>query len=40
VKAATFTKAWDKLSDEEQVSFVLAHQADIRDILATEVGSN
>jgi ParB-like chromosome segregation protein Spo0J len=37
-KADGFAKAWNALSDEQQVSFVLAHQADIRDILATEVG--
>jgi ParB-like chromosome segregation protein Spo0J len=38
-KSDTFAKAWSALSDDQQVSFVLAHQADIRDILATEVRS-
>jgi hypothetical protein len=38
-KSSAFTKAWNALSDEQQVAFVLAHQADIRDILATEVRS-
>ena len=38
-KSDIFAKAWNSLSDEQQVSFVLAHQADIRDILATEVRS-
>ena len=40
LRVEAFEKAWDKLSDDQQVSFVFAHQADIRDILATEVGSN
>jgi ParB-like chromosome segregation protein Spo0J len=39
-KADAFAKAWNALPDDQQVSFVLAHQADIRDILATEVGSS
>jgi ParB-like chromosome segregation protein Spo0J len=39
-KADAFAKAWNALPDEQQVSFVLAHQADIRDILATELGSS
>jgi ParB-like chromosome segregation protein Spo0J len=38
-KADTFARAWNGLTDEQQVSFVRAHQADLRDILATEVGS-
>jgi ParB-like chromosome segregation protein Spo0J len=37
-KADAFAKAWSNLSDEQQVSFVLTHQADIKDILATEAG--
>jgi ParB-like chromosome segregation protein Spo0J len=39
-RADTFAKAWNSLSDEQQVSFVLTHSADIKDILATEVGSS
>jgi hypothetical protein len=39
-KSDTFAKTWNALSDDQQVSFVLAHQADIRDILATEVRSS
>jgi ParB-like chromosome segregation protein Spo0J len=39
-KADAFAKAWNALPDDQQVSFVLAHQADIRAILATEVGSS
>lgn len=35
-RADAFAKAWDKLTEDEQVSFVLAHRADIRDMLATE----
>ena len=38
-KSEGFTKAWNALSDEQQVSFVLTHQRDIRDILATEVAT-
>ena len=38
-KADAFVKAWNALPDDQQVAFVLAHQADIRDILATEVRS-
>jgi ParB-like chromosome segregation protein Spo0J len=38
-KSDTFAKAWNALSDEQQVSFVLRHAGDIRDILATEAGS-
>jgi ParB-like chromosome segregation protein Spo0J len=32
-RADAFAKAWNALSEEQQVSFVLAHRADIRDML-------
>jgi hypothetical protein len=35
-KANAFEKAWKALLEEQQVAFVLAHQADIRDMLAME----
>jgi ParB-like chromosome segregation protein Spo0J len=35
-RADAFAKAWNALSEEQQVSFVLAHRADIRDMLAME----
>ena len=39
-RAEAFAKAWNALSEEQQVSFVLAHRADIRDMLATEASVN
>jgi len=39
-KYDAFVKSWNAFTDQQQVAFVLEHERDIRDILATEAANS